>query len=98
MLYEYDVGDSWVHSVILEDILSDNNKQKLPECIAGARRCPPEDCGGSSGYEELLAAIKDSKHEDHHSMMEWLGGKFDPEKFNLTQINKLLHKKNFGCG
>jgi len=29
------------------------------ECIDGARACPPEDCGGVWGYEDLLQALKD---------------------------------------
>src|ERR1035437_1522649 len=27
--------------------------QSYPVCIAGKRNCPPEDCGGVWGYEEL---------------------------------------------
>jgi hypothetical protein len=25
-----------------------------PRCLSGARRCPPEDCGGVHGYAEFL--------------------------------------------
>ena len=28
-----------------------------PVCVAGARNCPPEDCGGIYGYAELLESI-----------------------------------------
>ena len=33
-------------------------------CIEGARACPPEDCGGPFGYEELCAILGNPKHPD----------------------------------
>jgi Plasmid pRiA4b ORF-3-like protein len=47
-----------------------------PRCMAGARACPPEDCGGIGGYEDLLAIIADPKYEQHQEMMNWLGEPF----------------------
>ena len=29
----------------------------VPGCVAGARACPPEDCGGPPGYDGLLRAL-----------------------------------------
>jgi Uma2 family endonuclease len=31
----------------------------VPVCLDGARACPPEDCGGPGGYEDLVAASRD---------------------------------------
>jgi hypothetical protein len=62
------------------------------ECIDGARACPPEDCGGSWGYEDLLQAFKDPKHKGHESTIEWLGEEFDPEAFNLEKTNAALRR------
>jgi hypothetical protein len=62
----------------------------LPACIKGKRACPPEDCGGIWGYEELLETISNPKHPDHEDMLEWLGGEFDPEEFDLEAINEDL--------
>ena len=95
-LYEYDFGDGWEHKIILEKILK-NHKQKYPTCVDGKRNCPPEDCGGPFGYENLLDALTNSKHEDHKEMMEWIGGGFDTEYFDIEEINEMLKEKDYGC-
>jgi hypothetical protein len=88
--YEYDFGDSWEHKILLEKILPFDTKTVLPVCIKGKRACPPEDCGGIWGYEELLETISNPNHPDHDDMLEWLGGEFDPEEFDLEDINEDL--------
>jgi Plasmid pRiA4b ORF-3-like protein len=88
--YEYDFGDSWEHKILLEKVLPDDGNTTLPACIKGKRACPPEDCGGIWGYEELLETISDPNHPDHEDMLEWLGGEFDPEEFDLEEINEDL--------
>ena len=85
--YEYDFGDSWEHKILLEKILPDDGKSVLPVCIKGKRACPPEDCGGIWGYEDLLEAISNPNHPEHEDMLEWLGEEFDPEEFDLEEIN-----------
>jgi hypothetical protein len=90
LIYEYDFGDSWEHKILLEKILPFDTKTVLPVCIKGKRACPPEDCGGIWGYEELLATISNPKHPEHEDMLEWLGGEFDPEEFDLEEINEDL--------
>src|SRR3989338_6598283 len=79
--YLYDFGDGWEHMIVIEKILPQEQGSRYPVCIAGERACPPEDCGGTWGYENLLEIIKDKKHEEYKRMMEWLGGKFNPEEF-----------------
>jgi len=86
-VYTYDFGDSWEHKIQLEKILPREKGVEYPICIKGKRACPPEDCGGTWGYEELLAIIKDSKHEEYEEMLEWLGGEFDPEHFDVEEIS-----------
>ena len=85
--YKYDFGDSWNHEVKLEKILPATPDCKYPICIAGERACPPEDCGGIGGYENFLGIINDPQHEEHESMLEWVGGSFDPEKFNPQKVH-----------
>ena len=50
--YLYDMGDYWEHEVRVEKFLDRNPKKAYPVCIGGSEACPPEDCGGASGYLE----------------------------------------------
>jgi len=92
LVYEYDFGDSWNHEIMLEKILAAEPGVRYPICITGKRATPPEDCGGVGGYEDLLRTIQDPEHEEHESMLTWLGGAFDPEAFNVADINKALRR------
>ena len=89
-IYEYDFGDSWEHKIVLEKILS-LDFSKSPVVIKGKKASPPEDCGGIWGYSDFLDAIQDPKHEEHESMLEWIGGEFDPDAFDMKFINKKLN-------
>lgn len=86
-IYEYDFGDSWRHIVEIEKTLPPEEKAHYPRCVAGERACPPEDCGGPYGYPYFLEAIQNPKHEEHEEMLEWVGGEFDPEEFDLDEVN-----------
>ena len=91
-MYEYDFGDSWQHEVHIEKALPAEQGEAYPVCVDGRRSCPPEDCGGIWGYAELLEALQDPKHEEHEELMEWVGGGFDPEAFDVDKVNKRLLK------
>jgi hypothetical protein len=85
--YTYDFGDDWRHKIQLEKILPRVQIVNYPICIKGKRACPPEDCGGIWGYEELLEIIKNPEHEEYEQMLKWLGGDFDPEHFDVKEIS-----------
>lgn len=89
-LYEYDFGDDWDHDVLVEKITPFERGATYPRCLAGRRRCPPEDCGGPWGYAEMLAALADVAHERHREFVEWIGADFDPEGFDLEAVNEAL--------
>lgn len=92
-LYEYDFGDGWLHKIILEKLLPIDTSSKLVECIKGKRRaCPPEDSGGIWGYERMIETINDASHSECQEVLAWLGESFDPEYFNLDEINQALSK------
>ncbi len=92
-LYEYDFGDGWVHEIVVEDTADPEPGQTYPICLGGERACPIEDCGGPPGYENMLEALADPKHPEHREYLDWFGDeKFDPEAFDLEQINETLEK------
>lgn len=88
-IYEYDFGDSWEHTLLVEAILPIEKGAFYPRCIEGKRACPPEDVGGVWGYEDFLKVIANPKDPEYDEMIEWIGG-FDPERFNLEYVNEGL--------
>lgn len=90
--YTYDMGDSWDHEILVEQVLPREADKRYPSCLTGKRACPPEDCGGVWGYAEFVAAIQDPNHPDHEQMLEWVGRDFDPNEFDIKQVNGQLSK------
>jgi len=90
--YEYDFGDQWRHQLIVEERFQPEQGVKYPICVAGQRACPPEDCGGPWGYPDFVEAISNPDHREHEEMLEWVGGEFDPERFDLESVNKELRR------
>ncbi len=88
--YVYDMGDYWVHGIVLEEVLSNDRGEPVLQCVGGSGRCPPEDVGGTFGYEEFLQAIAHPSHEAHAHYIDWIGGEFDPNHFDLEEINRRL--------
>lgn len=97
--YVYDFGDDWRHKVELEDILLAEEGVTYPRCLKGKRACPPEDCGGPWGYLELLEVLSDPEHEEYEDSKVWVesmkGGKFDPERFNPSEVEFTDPKERF---
>jgi hypothetical protein len=92
IVYEYDFGDDWQHDVILEKTLEPKPGIKYPLCLEGERACPPEDCDGVWGYADFLEAIGNPKYPEHREMKAWIGGKFDPERFDVEKVNRELRR------
>jgi len=63
-VYEYDFGDGWMHHLELVDISNHPINEVLPQVIAGENACPPEDCGGPYGYQQLLEVLNNPKHPE----------------------------------
>jgi hypothetical protein len=90
--YEYDFGDEWIHQLIVEERFPAEKGVKYPFCLAGQRACPPEDCGGPWAYPDFVETITNPDHQRHKEMLEWVGGEFDPERFDLEGVNGELRR------
>ena len=90
--YVQGFADEWVYELIVEERLSPVQEVAYPQCLAGERACPPENCGGHWGYGNMLKALKDPAHPEHNNWLEWVGADFDPERFNLEAVNKELRR------
>jgi hypothetical protein len=90
--YEYDFGDSWVHQLLVEKALEADPEVQYPVCVTGRRAAPPDDVGGIPGYEMFVQAMQDPTDPEHEHYLEWYGGPFDPEAFDLRAINEALRR------
>ena len=88
ILYRYDFGDRWEVDLVVEDLWAAEGK-RVPRCVEGERAGPPDDCGGPPGYDEMLSALADPAHPEHHSMKVWAGD-WKPEHFDLRGLNVRL--------
>lgn len=85
--WEYDFGDSWQHDIRLSVI--DEYKDGEPHDIvfkSGKGTCPPEDCGGIWGYQELLELNEKRKSHkrltsEERERLDWydIDKDYDPE-------------------
>jgi hypothetical protein len=100
-IYEYDFGDGWEHEVLLEGILLKEKDVNYPWCMAGERACPPEDCGGVPGYDQLLETLADPAHEEYQQTIEWLKGHlknyhpYHPDAFEPGKVHFDKPKKRW---
>ena len=94
--YEYDFGDGWDHRLVVEEALHEPPTRAW--CIAGRMACPPEDCGGIGGYEEVAAWVRsgydvdllpegfeDGEHGRNGLPLDW-----HPDHFDLDETNAAL--------
>ena len=89
-VYEYDFGDSWDHIVLFEGKSPCQSGVTYPRCIAGKNACPPDDCGGVGGYDDLQKIMKNPDHKEHADMLDWLclesAEEFDPKHFDISEV------------
>jgi hypothetical protein len=91
-IFTYDFGDNWDHEIRLKKTEGLVPGVKYPLCLGGARNAPPEDCGSVPGYYEVLDALKNRKKptKEQKERLDWLEDGYDPEYFNLNDVNENL--------
>ena len=90
LLYVYDFGDNWVHEIALKAFSDDKRKEAF--CLSGKGNCPPEDCGGPYGYEDIKIAFQTMPDgEEADGFRDWLGldkdEVWDAAAFNIDEVN-----------
>ncbi|GAB94980.1 hypothetical protein BJY21_001738 [Kineosphaera limosa] len=97
LIYEYDFGDSWEHTIRVEKVLPRGEGDPRARCVAGRRAGPPEDVGGIWRYNDLVASW-DSFGEENPTppelgedelleLREWVGIEFDPADAELEGLD-----------
>lgn len=90
-LYDYDFGDSWRHVIHVREVKRQTTLYGAGYVDAGARACPPEDCGGSDAYQTFLDDLQTHpKSEEVKSFLRWAGKDFDPDRFDRHATNAAL--------
>lgn len=91
IIWEYDFGDSWEHSITLEDRRKKSAYEDYSvNIMKGKNACPPENCGGVYGYKHLLDVLADPKSPEYMMMKNWVPRNFNPKKFNKKKAQKLI--------
>lgn len=89
LLYLYDFGDSWEHTVTLEERIEAYDGP-LPACLDGVGTAPPEDVGGPGGYADFLELVHQSRSSrKKQEMLEWAACQ-EWRDFDLQDINRRL--------
>ncbi|MEX0968294.1 MAG: SEC-C metal-binding domain-containing protein [Bacteroidia bacterium] len=93
-IYTYGHENNWRMLVEVERMMPDKSDAYYPVCTAGENASPPEDTGGIIEYVTMLAALSDPKHKEHKDAVDWLGGDWDAEFFDLARVNRELLRIN----
>jgi|GEM_PF-556587 hypothetical protein len=103
LVYTYDYGDNWTHSIKLEGIVDEERAYAV--CTGGKGATPPEDCGGTGGYEALKEAFEEHDENEMETYRDWLdlddNEVWDPDFFcaeDLKNINTKLKRIQIPTG
>jgi len=84
--YIYDFGDNWSHTVKLEKLAPTVEGAPTILLLEAVGRCPPEDCGGAPGYENMLEILSEPDHEEYEDTLRWCAGPFDRGHADLPAL------------
>jgi hypothetical protein len=97
MLFVYDFGDYWRHTVQLVECAKYGKDEKpTVRLIDGRNACPPNDVGGIGGYKEMLRVIKEDPDGDEAwEYYTWLGSKWDEKFFPAIDTAIAVNEVNY---
>ena len=90
--YDYLFAEGWHVDIRVEKTIAAEKGVAYPRCVAGERAGPPEDCGGIEAYKDMLYCLKHPETDLGREWREWLEPGHDPEKCDLSAINKALKR------
>lgn len=88
LVYCYDFGDDWVHSIRVERIHFDYDKNH-PICLEGVGDAPLEDVGGERGHALYMEVKNDPNHEGYEEVKCWAGYRWN-RCLDLEMVNRSL--------
>jgi len=88
--YDYDFGDNWQHYIEIERIIEDYGKD-YAECIEGDGNTPPEDVGGTSGYERFREIVSDPRNEEYEETMTWAES-LNYREFDIERVRRIFYR------
>lgn len=89
--YLYDFGDAWRHQISIGREVPAQPGLGYPRLVSGQGKCPPEDIGGTPGFEEYLKIISDlPAPAEYDELLDAYGTEFDCEAFDLARKQVLL--------
>lgn len=97
MRYLYDFADGWLHRIKLEactPVGSDAALMSLPICLGGRNACPPEGCGGTTGFADVLLAMQDlrnTEHPGHRFARRQHAAGWDAKHFDINHAQSRIH-------
>jgi len=90
--YVYDLGDTWRHDIICEQILPAESSDGKVVVYEGGGACPPEDSNGfhgGGGYYYMKALQSNSvNYKEASSSFNYNGKRFNPLEFSLPECRK----------
>ncbi len=92
LTYDYHFGTGWRVDIKIEQTVPWQKKQKYPQCLAGERAGPPEDCGGLEAFHDMLDCLKKPETDLAREWLAWLGPDYDPARCDPAKINQALAK------
>ncbi|MBP7142764.1 MAG: plasmid pRiA4b ORF-3 family protein [Opitutaceae bacterium] len=91
-LYRYHFGEGWMVELTFGGEMEPGKGERLPVCISGERAGPPEDCGSTKAYHDMVQALAAEGTELQREWREWVGPEYAPEACDPARINKAIRK------